>query len=100
MDIASRASRESPAPKRKNDIIDFEEEKKFRRFEGSRTVSMESDAATGLSRPADDDDFEAQVQDINNMELVYRKIIFATILAVDITEVYSPERVTKVAERY
>ena len=88
LDNASRASREPPAAKRKNDNTDLEEEEKFRRFERSRTVSMESDAATGLSRPADDDDFEAQMQDIDNMEFVDRKIIAATILGMDITDVY------------
>ena len=36
--------------------------------------------ATGLSRRADDDDFEAQMQDIDSMELADRKIIAATIL--------------------
>ena len=48
---------------------------------------MESDAATGIPQPADDDDFEAQRQDIDSMELVDRKIIAATILGMDITEV-------------
>ena len=38
-----------------------------------------------------DNDFEAQMQDLDGMELVDRKIIAATILGVDITEVYSPE---------
>ena len=61
--------------------------------------SAAADVATGLSRPADDDDFEAQMQDIDNMEVVDRKIIVATILGVDIIEVYSLERVAKVAKR-
>ena len=56
--------------------------------------------ATGISRPADDDDFEAQMQDVDNMELVDRKIFAATILGVDIREVNSLERVAKVAKRY
>ena len=66
----------------------------------SRTVFMESDAVTGLLRSADDDDFEAQMQDIDSMELVDRKIIAATILGVDATEVYSLERAANVAKRY
>ena len=49
---------------------------------------------------ADDIGFEAQMQDVDGMELVDRKIITATILGVDITEVYSPERIAKVAKRY
>ena len=97
MDKAARASRESPAPKRKNDNEDLEEDENFGRFVRSRTVSIESgavtglprsaaaDVATGLSRPADDDDFEAQMQDIDSMELVDRKIIAASIFEVDIT---------------
>ena len=40
------------------------------------------------------------MQDLDGMDLVDRKIIVATIPGVDITEVYSPERVAKVAERY
>jgi hypothetical protein len=94
---ALRASRESQAPKRRNENEDLEADEKFGRFERSRTVSMESD---------DNDDavatavFEAEMDDLDSMELVDRKIIAATILGVDITEVYSPERVAKVAKRY
>ena len=44
--------------------------------------------------------FEAEMYDLDSMELVDRKIIAATIFGVDITEVYSPERVAKVAKRY
>ena len=40
------------------------------------------------------------MQDIDSIELVDRKIIAATIVGVDITEVYSPERVAEVAKRY
>ena len=80
MEKPSRASRESPAPKRRNDNEDLEDQGKFGRFERSRAVSMES-------APADDDDFEAHMQDIDGMELVDRKIIAATMLGVDITEV-------------
>ena len=47
-----------------------------------------------------ENDVEAQMQDLDSMEIVDRKIIAATILGVDITEVYSPERVAKVARRY
>ena len=61
---------------------------------------MESDAATADMATGPDDDFEAEMQDIDNMELVDRKITADTILGVDITEVYSPERVAKVAKRY
>ena len=39
-------------------------------------------------RSADDIHFEAQMHDVDSMELVDRKIIVATILGVDITEVY------------
>ena len=44
--------------------------------------------------------FEAEMEDLDCMELVDRKIIVATILGVDTTEVYSPQRVAKVAKRY
>ena len=50
--------------------------------------------------PSDQNDFEEQVQDLDGMELVDRKIIAAAILVVDITEVYSLERVAKFAKRY
>ena len=38
--------------------------------------------------------------DLGSMDLVDRKIVAAAILGVDITEVYSPERVAQVAKRY
>ena len=57
LEKALRASRESPAPKRKNDNEDLGEDEKIGRFERSPTVSMQSDAVTGLPRSADDDDF-------------------------------------------
>ena len=65
-----RASRDSPALKRKNDNTDLDDEEKFGRLERSRTVSMESDAVTSSQPPssADDNDFEAQMQDIDAME--------------------------------
>jgi hypothetical protein len=94
LDKAMRASREYPAPKRKNANEDLDAEEKFGRFERSRTVSLDTDAATA------DMAVEAQMQDLDSMEIVYRKIIAATILGVDITEVYSPERVAEVARRY
>ena len=62
--------------------------------------SAAADVAKGLFRPADNDDFEAQMQDIDSMELVDRKIIAATFLGVDVTDVYSLERVAKVVKRY
>ena len=40
------------------------------------------------------------MKDLDGMKLVDRKIIAATILGVDITEEYSPERVANVAKRY
>ena len=49
---------------------------------------------------SDRNDFEDQVQDLDGMELVDRKIIAATTPGVDNTEVCSPERVAKAAERY
>jgi hypothetical protein len=55
---------------------------------------MESDTP----QPPEDTDFEAHMQGADSMELVDREIISATILEVDITEVYSPERVAKVAK--
>ena len=44
--------------------------------------------------------FQAEMEDLDSMELVDRKIIAATLLGVDITEVYSPEQMAKVAQRY
>ena len=60
LEKASGASRASPAPKRKNDNEDLEEDEKFGRSERSRTVSMESDVVTRgpPSSSADDIDFE------------------------------------------
>ena len=97
---AMRSSKESPAPKRRNDNTDLDDEKEFGRFERSRAVSLETDAATADMAVDPDNDFEAQMQDLDSMELVDRKIIAATILGVDITAVYSSERVAKVAKRY
>ena len=57
---------------------------------------MESDNSDAVATAV----FEAEMEDLDSMELVDRKIIAATILGVDITEVYSPERVAKVAKRY
>ena len=101
LDKAMRASRESTAPKRQAPAnAEFNDEEKFGRFERSRTVSLDTDAATADMAVDPNNDFEAQIQDLDGMELVDRKIIAATILGVDITEVYSPERVAKVAKRY
>ena len=100
LEKAMRASRDSPAQKRNHANDDLDEEEKFGRFERSRTVSMETDVNTANMATGQDDDFEAQMQNLDSMELVDRKIIAATILGVDITEVYSPERVAKVAKRY
>ena len=101
LEKAMRASRDSPAQKRNHANDDFDEEEKFGRFERSRTVSLDTDAATAdMAVEPEDPEFEAQMQDLDSMEIVDRKIIAATILGVDITEVYSPERVAKVARRY
>ena len=40
------------------------------------------------------------MQDVDSMELIDRKIIAATILGVDIAEVFSFERAATVAKRY
>ena len=61
---------------------------------------METDAATADMATGPDDDFESDMQDLDSMELVDRKIIASTMLGVDIAEVYSPERVAKAAKRY
>ena len=74
MEKAIRASRDSPAQKRKNDNTDLDDEEKFRRFERSRTVSLDTDAATADMAVDPDNDFEAQMQDLDSMELVDRKI--------------------------
>ena len=99
MDKAMRASRESPVPRRKNANEYLDEEEKFGRFERSRTVSFDTGAASADMRvDPEDPDFEAHMQDLDSVEIVDRTIIAATILGVDITEVYSPERVAKVAK--
>ena len=51
LEKASRASRESPALKRKNGNEYLEEDENFGRLERSRTVSMESDALTRAQSP-------------------------------------------------
>jgi hypothetical protein len=91
LDKAMRASRNLQPQNAKTTTLTSMMGEKFGRLEKSQTVSMESDTP----QPPDDDDFEAQMQDLDSMELVDRKIIAATILGVDITEVYSPERVAK-----
>ena len=66
---------------------------KFGRFGRSRTVSMGTDEPT----PEEIDEAMAMV---DSMNIVDRKIVASAILGVDITEIYSPERVAKVARRY
>ena len=100
MDKAMRASRDSPAPKRKNDNDDLDDEENFGPLERSRTASLDTDAATADMAVDPDNDFEAQMQDLDSMELVDRKIIAATILGVDVSDVYLLGRVAKVAKRY
>ena len=73
---------------------DHSDEEKFGRFERSRTVSCESD--TELNP----DEIDEAMAGVDSMDLIDRKILSAAILGVDITEVYSPERVAKVARRY
>ena len=87
MEKAWRASRESPAPKRKNDNEDLEEDEIFRRFERSRTATPDSDIDRDAMATSDRNDFEDQMQDLDGMELVDRNVIAATIIGVDITEV-------------
>ena len=61
-----RASRESPAPKRKNANEDLDAEEKFGRFERSRTVSLDTDAATvDMAVEPEDPEFEAQMQSLD-----------------------------------
>ena len=65
-----------------------------------RTVTLDSDADRDAMATSDKNDFQDQMQDLDGMELVDRKIIAATILGVDITEVYSLLSVAKVAKRF
>ena len=62
MDKAMRASRDSPAPKRKNDNTDLDDEEKIGRFKRSRTVSLDTDAATADMAVDPTNDVEAQMQ--------------------------------------
>ena len=55
------------------------------------------DPAAGLDFDDEDAAIDAQMLSMN---LVDRKIIAATLLGVDITEVYSPERLAQVVKRY
>ena len=61
------------------------------RFARSRTVTLDSDADRDAMATSDQNDFEDRMQDLDGMELVDGQIIAATILGVDITEVYSFE---------
>ena len=73
LDKAARASRDPPAPKRKHDNEDLEEDGTFGRFERSRTFTLDSDADRDAMATSDYNDFEDQMQDRDRMELVDRK---------------------------
>ena len=97
----SRVSDRRQASKRRNDgpaenDEDFDE--KVRRT--GQDLDMDSpisERTPAVKRRSDALDMD---NEMSSMDIVDRKIIAAAILGVDITEVYSPERVAQVAKRY
>ena len=81
LEKALRAPRQSPAPKCKKVNGDLEEGEKFGRFERNQTVTLSLDAdEDAMSDTVATAAFEAQMQYLESMELVDRKVIAAIIL--------------------
>ena len=99
------SSRGSPSKRKgeNNDLMDqceavFGSRSQSRMRPRSPTESMATDdPAAELDFDDEDAAIDAQMLSMN---LVDRKIIAATLLGVDITEVYSPERLAQVVKRY
>ena len=83
--------------KRRGEPDDMEDDDhKQRRFDDDQAMSIPGS-------PDDQPEFKHQKIDddmLDSMDEVDRKILAASILGVDITEVYSPERIAKVARKF
>ena len=98
----------SPAPLERAQLPSTSTCRQGRRLRGADNDDMEVDAQDKPSRPRSPtvsyhtDAYSNVMEDgtLDGLDEFDRKILSAAILGVDVTEVYSPERVVRVAKRF